>query len=281
MKLNYLLSVLLTVSVLSSYAEEKVKVKYDAYVPSVNSETNVKKTSMTLISNGEKSLYFNETSLLVDSMTSTPEGKKALREMQMAAWMTQGADGRLTIDMTKGNVPKKTVCQYVEKNLGNNELTEYNKWMEEFGFYSEPLAIEWTIGDSTTTILDYECLMATAMVHGREWTAWFTPEIPVGDGPWKLFGLPGMILKAQSGRFGFNATEVGQTNVAVPSVYSTNEYEKIERTKALSNQEYYENNRMAVLNAKFGTVTSSTSSNTGNKKSGKFTKEKHAMEIDY
>lgn len=279
MKLNYLLSVLLTVSVLSSHAEEKVRVKYDVYYPSVNSDTKSRQEIMTLISNGEKSLYFNETSLLVDSMTSTPEGKKALREMQMAAWVTKGADGSITIDMRKGNVPRKTAYQYIEKNLINNELAEYNKWMEEMGFYSEPLTIEWTIGDSTTTILDYECMMATAMVHGREWTAWFTPEIPVSDGPWKLFGLPGLILKAESGQFGFSATDVGQTKEPVPPVYSTNEYEKIDRKKALSNQEYFENNRMAVLEAKFGTRVSTNSPK--NKEREKFTKEKHSIETDY
>lgn len=279
MKLNYLLSVLLTVSVLSSHAEEKVRVKYEVYYPSVNSDTKSRQEIMTLISNGEKSLYFNETSLLVDSMTSTPEGKKALREMQMAAWVTKGADGSITIDMRKGNVPRKAAYQYIEKNLINNELIEYNKWMEEMGFYREPLTIEWTIGDSTTTILDYECMMATAMVHGREWTAWFTPEIPVGDGPWKLFGLPGLILKAESGQFGFSATDVGQTKEPVPPVYSTNEYEKIDRKKALSNQEYFENNRMAVLEAKFGTRVSTNSPK--NKEREKFTKEKHSIETDY
>lgn len=30
---------------------------------------------------------------------------------------------------------------------------------------------------------------------GRRWEAWFTPDIPYSDGPYKFCGLPGLILK--------------------------------------------------------------------------------------
>lgn len=55
---------------------------------------------------------------------------------------------------------------------------------------------EWEIGDSIINILGYECIKATTVFRGRTWTAFFSPEIPIPDGPWKLCGLPGMILKA-------------------------------------------------------------------------------------
>lgn len=56
---------------------------------------------------------------------------------------------------------------------------------------------EWTIvPDSTAELLGYPCQLAVANFKGRTWYAWFTEDIPLDEGPWKLGGLPGLILKA-------------------------------------------------------------------------------------
>ncbi|MDE5969330.1 MAG: GLPGLI family protein [Muribaculaceae bacterium] len=49
---------------------------------------------------------------------------------------------------------------------------------------------EWEIADETRDILGYQCFKATTDYRGRQWTAWFTPKIPMQDGPWKFCGLP-------------------------------------------------------------------------------------------
>ena len=56
---------------------------------------------------------------------------------------------------------------------------------------------EWTIlPDSTADIMGYPCQLATTHFKGRQWYAWYTEDIPLDEGPWKLRGLPGLILKA-------------------------------------------------------------------------------------
>lgn len=63
-------------------------------------------------------------------------------------------------------------------------------------FYSENIPIqEWELYDDTLNITGHLCQKAMCSFRGRHFTAWFTPEIPVNNGPWKFGGLPGLILK--------------------------------------------------------------------------------------
>ncbi len=55
----------------------------------------------------------------------------------------------------------------------------------------------WTILSGDSTIMDYSCHPALLSYAGREWSVWYTEEIPVSSGPWKFAGLPGFVLFAQ------------------------------------------------------------------------------------
>ena len=54
---------------------------------------------------------------------------------------------------------------------------------------------DWEILEDTLTILGYQCQKAKCHYRGRDWEAWFTPEVPLSEGPWKFYGLPGLITK--------------------------------------------------------------------------------------
>jgi len=214
---------------------------------------NIHSFGMVLVANPQKSLYYNTESLYCDSCNSTPEGKAKLREIQMKAWRVIQPDGTVTLDGRKlGLVPEKKEFLYVSKNRENGNIDVYDYKAAELYQYSEPISeMEWTIvEDSTKTILGYECFMSQSNYHGRTWTAWFTPEIPIQDGPWKLRGLPGLILQANGGDdFIIEATEIGGTSQPVPTVYSINDYEKGERRQILANHEHYINNLESILSA--------------------------------
>ena len=66
---------------------------------------------------------------------------------------------------------------------------------------SEPTPdIVWTLTDDTLTVGGYLCQQATATHRGVAWTVCYTEEIPSSAGPWRLRGLPGLIVKAVSKR---------------------------------------------------------------------------------
>ena len=53
----------------------------------------------------------------------------------------------------------------------------------------------WTIDEkSTKMIAGYNCIKATSTFRGSDVTAYFTKELPYSAGPFKFFGLPGLIL---------------------------------------------------------------------------------------
>ena len=68
----------------------------------------------------------------------------------------------------------------------------------------------WEITDSVMVIDGINCVKATADYRGRKWTAWFAPEIPFNEGPWKLWGLPGLIVRAydSKGHYRFEAKSI-------------------------------------------------------------------------
>lgn len=278
------LSLVLSITAISAMGQTaQIKVQYNDVSPNWMSPGELTTRKMLLLAGAEDSKYFNTMSQYVDSMTSTPEGQKQLREMQMKAWITQSPDGSITVNKNKGNVPNKTVNTYIVKKTAEGIITVYDEWAMETGVYTEPFdEMKWTIvEDSTKKVLDYECILAETDYHGRRWKAWFTPEIPVQDGPWKFHGLPGLILLAETegAPFRFEATGIEATQEAIPPMYKTDSYSKIDRKKALSNEDYGNNHREAMIKARFGGNV--TIKNTSKSSIPKFEKEKHSIETDY
>jgi len=61
-------------------------------------------------------------------------------------------------------------------------------------------AIEWKTTGDTATFGGLRCQKAKGQFKGRDYTAWFCPDLPVHTGPWKLNGLPGVIVDARDAK---------------------------------------------------------------------------------
>jgi GLPGLI family protein len=67
--------------------------------------------------------------------------------------------------------------------------------------------ISWQIqAEYTRKIANFNCIKAFGTFGNRTYDVWFTPDIPVNFGPYKLGGLPGLILEAKSrdGKVSYN-----------------------------------------------------------------------------
>ena len=57
--------------------------------------------------------------------------------------------------------------------------------------------MSWELKEDQKQIGNYTCQKATVKFRGRDYEAWFTNSIPVSSGPWKFYGLPGLILEVK------------------------------------------------------------------------------------
>lgn len=76
-----------------------------------------------------------------------------------------------------------------------NDSIYWNQW-ENFYVAEKTPKIIWKLEKETKKIGKFTANKATGLFRGRIYTAWYTLDIPLPYGPWKLQGLPGLILEA-------------------------------------------------------------------------------------
>jgi len=98
---------------------------------------------------------------------------------------------------------------------------------KEFEGYEPTPSLDWTLTADTLSINGYRCSRAEVTFRGVRWTAWYTEEVPSSVGPWRLRGLPGLIVKATGDAHTFTLTELRREASAI--TYASDV--KIERMK--------------------------------------------------
>lgn len=80
-------------------------------------------------------------------------------------------------------------------NNRNKDSLFWNQWVDFYVAEKRPI-INWKLEKETKKIGKFTAHKAIGHFRGRNYTAWYILEIPLPYGPWKLQGLPGLILEA-------------------------------------------------------------------------------------
>ena len=208
-----------------------------------------------LLAGKDCSKFYNNQSQWLDSIRCTKDGNQWYNQqglIMMSEVMNKSREERETI--INSSSIGHSVDLYIVRD--NDIFKVWDMVYYEYRKYSEPIEERcWKImDDSTKNVLGYECIMATAKYHGRHWTAWFTPEIPVDAGPWKLLGLPGLILEASdsTGHHHFTVNGIQSVNMNIPPVYEPYSYEKTTRKKFLELCRFRYDNIQGMSDLHFG-----------------------------
>lgn len=142
----------------------------------------------------------------------------------------------------------------IYKNYPEGRLTHTEKICQDWFRYDEEMpALDWELTDSVTTVLGYECQSARCSFRGREWTVFYTEEIPIMDGPWKLHGLPGLIMKAsdKDGHYTFECIGIKSKADRPVTIYKV-PFNKTDRRGYYDAKHRYEVNPYAYYEATTG-----------------------------
>jgi len=153
-------------------------------------------------------------------------------------------DSAFTVSERKGQDSYKNMSHFVGENggvwvpdvykyYGRKQMTIMHRIMEgrvPIYLYDEPLDLmDWQMSFETKEILGYPCFKAECDFRGRHWTAWFTMQIPVQDGPWKFCGLPGLILQMEESRGHYAFRCIGIETQQKPIVWYEEDFHKYQR----------------------------------------------------
>ena len=139
---------------------------YEVKFKEDSTQTEHQKVFMVLDINPNETKYYDNTFLEKDSINKA-------NHSQLTNWTSQ-------IPVTR----KKNSNKNINYNFIDDQL---------YSYLTEDL-IQWKLSDKTKKYLHFNLQQATTNFGGRKWTAWFTKEIPLSEGPYKFTGLPGLIV---------------------------------------------------------------------------------------
>lgn len=102
-------------------------------------------------------------------------------------------NSNVTPEIKIADLPKYKIGYSVYKN-GSQIYVTSNLYRDFYTFESGFL--KWnTAYNEEKSILGYKCHKATTVFNDKVYTAWYTKDIPISEGPYRFKGLPGLILE--------------------------------------------------------------------------------------
>ncbi len=98
---------------------------------------------------------------------------------------------------------------------GDNFLTVFENILSTKYQYKDSIKPNsWIIFKDTLSINGVSCQLAKLNFRGRYYLAWFAPSISIPFGPWKFYGLPGLIFKVfdTTKKYSFELVNFKQVN---------------------------------------------------------------------
>jgi GLPGLI family protein len=172
-------------------------------------------------------------------------GRTVVKSMPRSAYRQSDESADIAADYQEAYMHMPTV--WTGYPTGQTTVREFIFPHEYEGYEPTPYIV-WTLSEDTMTVSGYLCQQATATFRGVEWHVWYTEEIPSSAGPWRLRGLPGMIVEAKSEAHTFCLAEVRQEASPITAPEQSPDVHRMKYAKLLKHKNAIYGNREYAKN---------------------------------
>lgn len=182
----------------ASFAQNRFFYDYK-FIPDSIDKANVLKEIMLLDIDKSGSKYYGQEKFIADS-TSQADLERQLKLSPNS------------ISISRNDKPGM-ISYKVTKQYPDFKTHLFTKISSDSYKIEEDKKPEWKILPDKQKIGEYNAQKATTKYGGREWTAWFSTDLPFQDGPYKFYGLPGLIVKIEDKTGSHSLTLVGNKTI--------------------------------------------------------------------
>ena len=138
---------------------------------------------------------FNKTKIYVANLLYNKKQDKSLYtvEKKMKNTKANSLDDN-TIVLSEKNIDDELVYNDFKDSI---TIIQEQVDIEMFLFKEKTPKIDWIILDETKKENNLNLRKATTSFRGRNYTVWYSMDIPITVGPWKFNGLPGAIVSIE------------------------------------------------------------------------------------
>lgn len=127
------------------------------------------------------------------------------------------------------------------EKLAPNESTHF--------IYKDTDPMNWELIDEYQAIDDVKCYKAKMEFGGRTWIAWYNPEIPISEGPYKFHGLPGLIFQIEdiTGSWRFDLMSLIEEKSSFLFNCSDRDHEEVSKLEFTKAKKYHYDNKLTIM----------------------------------
>jgi len=172
LKLNFIIIIFVCCV---AFSQKNIKIEYEVAINTDLGDTIKQKGYLYVNKEKDKTFYITQIHSSKKNSFKTEEKEE---EKIVSLILSSGLDDFNYIDYKENQIITR------EDIIGKSYLIKENL----------PI-LYWKLSNETKTLYNVLLNKATCYFRGRNYTAWYSVETPLGYGPWKFYGLPGLIYE--------------------------------------------------------------------------------------